>query len=529
MTRGDDRQPPSPPESIPPPREPAHQGAPDPQKGRKDLKSSGLEPGCCRPPKPFCIKIQTRGRLAAIKTPEAIELAPQGGSPEWPVKLSPYAVSICLLRAGLNFEEKVSCWMMGRERADHKDERKDLWTMSLEDSKPSTMGYEIQDTMLCGGGISKPQGSAWPRHRGHSLEAFCSHCPTPTKSVTTKHKRCQGTQGLDMGLLPTFLLLLLTPTGSCGSDLDKVCGKPKLSGKIMGGQSAPEGKWPWQVSLWYRRRFICGGSLIDSQWVLTAAHCFLKSTDPSMYMIFVGYTKLYEGNSHSLQVSVRKIFRHPNFSNDHPFGSDIALLELSSSVGFSSYILPICLPTPGLYYEEKSSCWITGWGALIETENYSETSKLQEAEIPLMNSYLCNLFYGVQMTGNLTYDIKDDMLCAGDIIHQRAICRGDSGGPLVCEFSETWMQVGIASWGMECVTQVSPSVFSRVSYYLDWIEETKKKAYQSSPTKVPTVRKPVNITKLPQSTRFTSGCHIFLPSQISVLPVLLCQGLLVVL
>ncbi|XP_074117338.1 serine protease 40-like isoform X2 [Sminthopsis crassicaudata] len=293
----------------------------------------------------------------------------------------------------------------------------------------------------------------------------------------------------------------------------------------MGGQSALEGKWPWQVGLWYRGSFICGGSLIDSQWILTAAHCFQKSTDPSMYKVFVGYSKLYERNTHSLQLSVRTIFRHPDFSKNHPFGSDIALLELSSPVGFSSYILPICLPTPGLYYEGKSSCWMTGWGTLSETVLLPEGSYLQEAEIPLINSHLCNLFYGVPMRDNLTYDIKDDMLCAGDIIHQRAICLGDSGGPLVCEFSETWMQVGIASWGMPCNIPVSPSVFSRVSYYLDWIGETKKLGHKTSPTKAPGVSIIAQVSRISPSASCSSVGKTFLPFLVSVLPLLLCQDL----
>uniref|UniRef100_A0A4X2KYK0 Peptidase S1 domain-containing protein n=1 Tax=Vombatus ursinus TaxID=29139 RepID=A0A4X2KYK0_VOMUR len=243
-----------------------------------------------------------------------------------------------------------------------------------------------------------------------------------------------------------------------------VCGKPQFSGKVMGGQLAPEKKWPWQVSLWYRGLFICGGSLIDYKWVLTATHCFQKSTDPNAYKIFLGNNKLQKENGHSFQVSVRKIFSHPNFKKNHPFESDIALLELKSSVASSPYILPICLPAPGLYYERKS-CWITGWGTLTETEIY-----LQEANIPVIDNHTCSSFYGVPIEGNVIYEIKEDMLCAGDIINQRAICVGDSGSPLVCEFSETWIQVGIASWGMACVPPVSPSVFSRVSYYLDWID-----------------------------------------------------------
>ncbi|XP_027697962.1 serine protease 38-like [Vombatus ursinus] len=195
---------------------------------------------------------------------------------------------------------------------------------------------------------------------------------------------------------------------------------------------------------------------------------------------------------------------------------DIALLELKSSVASSPYILPICLPAPGLYYERKS-CWITGWGTLTETGQQPAEIYLQEANIPVIDNHTCSSFYGVPIEGNVIYEIKEDMLCAGDIINQRAICVGDSGSPLVCEFSETWIQVGIASWGMACVPPVSPSVFSRVSYYLDWIEQTKKISHKLLPTKASNVRKVVEVSKTPQPTSYASA------SQISVQPVLLCR------
>lgn len=55
-----------------------------------------------------------------------------------------------------------------------------------------------------------------------------------------------------------------------------VCGRPVYSGRIVGGQPAALGRWPWQVSLQYDQTHICGGSLVSEHWVLTAAHCIKK-------------------------------------------------------------------------------------------------------------------------------------------------------------------------------------------------------------------------------------------------------------
>ena len=55
-----------------------------------------------------------------------------------------------------------------------------------------------------------------------------------------------------------------------------MCGKPKVMGKIYGGQDVVAGQWPWQASLLYRNLHICGAVLIDSFWLVSTAHCFLK-------------------------------------------------------------------------------------------------------------------------------------------------------------------------------------------------------------------------------------------------------------
>ncbi|XP_032116443.1 putative serine protease 47 [Sapajus apella] len=146
-----------------------------------------------------------------------------------------------------------------------------------------------------------------------------------------------------------------------------VCGKPQVVGKIYGGQDAAAGQWPWQASLLYRGSHLCGAVLIDSRWLLSTAHCFLnKSQALENYQVLLGNTQLYHETQHTRKISVYRIITHPDFEKLHPFGSDIAMLQLHPPVNFTSYIVPICLPSWNMQLPSNVSCWITGWGMLTE-------------------------------------------------------------------------------------------------------------------------------------------------------------------
>lgn len=91
-----------------------------------------------------------------------------------------------------------------------------------------------------------------------------------------------------------------------------------------------------------------------------------KSHAPENYRVLLGSTQLFEHTQHTLEMSVSQIVMHPDFEKLHPFGSDIAMLQLLFPVNFTSYIIPACLPAPGLQLLNNASCWITGWGMLNE-------------------------------------------------------------------------------------------------------------------------------------------------------------------
>lgn len=103
-----------------------------------------------------------------------------------------------------------------------------------------------------------------------------------------------------------------------------------------------------------------------------------KSRAPEDYQVLLGSTQLYQQTQHTRKVSVSRIIVHPDFEKFHPFGSDIAMLQLLLPVNFTSSIAPVCLPAPGMQPPSRSSCWITGWGMLSEdSEGVWERQRLR--------------------------------------------------------------------------------------------------------------------------------------------------------
>ncbi|XP_044512922.1 serine protease 38-like [Gracilinanus agilis] len=267
-----------------------------------------------------------------------------------------------------------------------------------------------------------------------------------------------------LGWLP-FLGLLL-PSFYC-QELSKECGKTFEKGKILGGQDTSILKWPWQVSILYRRYHICGGSILHEQWVLTAAHCFFTNMETLFnYEVLAGFTDIRIKHRKGQRRTVRQVLIHPRYGLNHPHGSDIALVQLKKSLSFSDNVYPICLPNATISLKKVTTCWVTGWGKLSE-EDHNE-GKLQEAEVPLLNQLICQLIYGNPLF------IQEDMICAMDMEAQKSPCQGDSGGPLVCKINNTWIQIGVVAWGRGCMPPIFPSVFTRVSFFSPWISDIIK-------------------------------------------------------
>ncbi|XP_035254067.1 prostasin-like [Anguilla anguilla] len=255
-------------------------------------------------------------------------------------------------------------------------------------------------------------------------------------------------------------VLILLATGSHSQQ--NVCGRPALNTRIVGGEDAPEGSWPWQASLHLSGSHVCGGSLINNKWVLSAAHCFRSDSNPADWRVYVGQQVQSGTNPNEQSRTVTRIIRHPNY-NSATNDNDMALLELSSTVSFSDYILPVCLAADGSTFYTGTDSWVTGFGRLSEGGLLANV--LQEVEIPVVGNRKCNCLYGV---GSIT----SNMICAGLLTGGKDSCQGDSGGPMVSKQGSLWVQSGVVSFGEGCARPNLPGVYTRVSRYQAWITST---------------------------------------------------------
>ncbi|OWF37325.1 Chymotrypsin-like protease CTRL-1 [Mizuhopecten yessoensis] len=260
-----------------------------------------------------------------------------------------------------------------------------------------------------------------------------------------------------------IVVIVINGIGVCignGQRLSKdeeIDGNHDLVG-IIGGVNATDDAWPWQVSVKYMRRFTCGGTLLNENTVLTAAHCIIKRR-ARRFLVNVGDydRRVPEQGRNELSVKVKRVHVHPDY-NRRTLVNDVAILKLKEPVAFGTHIQPIELATSAMDVS-LNTCYITGWGLRDNKVPKTAASILQQAAVSVISNDECQK--------GLSNQVTDDMICTED--PSRATCYGDSGGPLQCEIEAgRWVQVGITSWGnKECLD--GPSVYSRVSYNRAWI------------------------------------------------------------
>ncbi|KAL8176907.1 UNVERIFIED_CONTAM: hypothetical protein K2H54_040032 [Gekko kuhli] len=269
--------------------------------------------------------------------------------------------------------------------------------------------------------------------------------------------------------LAVGLLFLAVLQGAAHSET--VCGQTEYSTRIVGGQPANDGQWPWQVSILQGGIHICGGSLINEQWVLTAAHCLTKNIDE--YEVEVGAYQLANPTSEERQIfPMSHICSNSAYDGTDGSSGDIALVKLSSPVNFTSNVLPVCLPDSSVQFPDGEMCWVTGWGNIQAEENLPYPQTLQEVEVPIINRAACNALFSTDPEPDLDPNpIKEDMICAGYEAGGKDACQGDSGGPLVCQREEGWVLAGVVSWGEGCAEANRPGVYTSVPYYANWISD----------------------------------------------------------
>ncbi|CAF0776402.1 unnamed protein product [Rotaria sp. Silwood1] len=268
--------------------------------------------------------------------------------------------------------------------------------------------------------------------------------------------------------------------------------------RIIGGIDAIEYSWPFAVLIRQRYKriltfnnrsylisasWVCGGTLINHKTILTAAHCLKTAGDTFDYKAFavsIVWNKYYS-NIESVEVSVglhdrRKaterhivkvlqVILHPSY-NDRYLLNDIAILKLKDYLRPSSKIQFACLPY--LLSEVNMTGIVVGFGDTFPGANQG-SSILKQVNLTIYpNDFCTNVSPSTKKNWNT-------QICCGDLNGERDTCQGDSGGGLFIQRNLSnilyYSIDGIVSYGEQCASPMKPGIYTRVSNYIDWIQE----------------------------------------------------------
>jgi trypsin len=238
--------------------------------------------------------------------------------------------------------------------------------------------------------------------------------------------------------------------------------------RIVGGNTAKISDAPFIVSLrdaWGNHT--CGGTLISSTWVVTAAHCITLAGKPSM--VFAGSVNS-ERDKETKSFKVVSVHIHPEYNKNIKDGSDLALLQVKNSS-----VVPMALlnETDILKYSQQP-LKVAGWGNL--SENGPPAEVLQITEVPYVDQTVCESQFQKQ-TPKSTSHLDGTMFCAGYIEGEKDACQGDSGGPIFVydNLKQSHVLLGVVSWGYGCARKNLSGVYTNIANLKSWIDTTIEK------------------------------------------------------
>ncbi|XP_024937980.1 uncharacterized protein LOC107265302 isoform X10 [Cephus cinctus] len=268
--------------------------------------------------------------------------------------------------------------------------------------------------------------------------------------------------------LPEVSINDLLPA-ECGKRLEDFPDDSPFFQRVIRGNVAPKGSYPWQASIRVRghsrSNHWCGAIILSPLHVLTAAHC-LEGYNKATYVVRAGdyNTEIDEGTE--VEANIEDYYIHEDFRKGQRMNNDIALVLLKGrGIPLGENIMPICLPAENLEYLPGLNCTISGWGS-VETGTSGHSRDLRFSWIPLIDQSICQASY-VYGEGA----ISDGMFCAGFLEGGVDACDGDSGGPLACFHNGAFTLYGITSWGQHCGAENKPGVYVRIAHYRRWIDQ----------------------------------------------------------
>ncbi|XP_039746144.1 trypsin-2-like [Pararge aegeria] len=220
---------------------------------------------------------------------------------------------------------------------------------------------------------------------------------------------------------------------------------------IVGGQNVTIQEFPYQAYLLLKRGrqfFQCGGSIISTRYILTAAHCLTGTTK---VIARVGSTDSDIGGT---QYTSRDFKSHPRYRRA-TFDYDIGYIRFEAILIDGVNTAIVTLAENGAPIRSGTILTVSGWGATEEDGSVSEN--LMAVQVPVVSNARCRQSYNT---------ITPRMICAGEPEGGRDSCGGDSGGPAV---TNERVQFGIVSNGIGCARPGIPGVYTNVASLRDWI------------------------------------------------------------
>jgi len=265
-----------------------------------------------------------------------------------------------------------------------------------------------------------------------------------------------------------------------------------ISTRIVGGTKAPS-PIPWQVHVHFDRTdeegtVGCGGTIIDENTIISAAHCYYPLSGTTIRFIEAGITKdgpdPKKPSENGQIIQVKDVIIHPGYDDSRTIGkfdNDIAVLILETPLVFNNNVGPARLPDPSLnldkvaFYSDSQLATVSGWGR-VRFFRRRQPKDLMYVSVPIISNEKCIKPHTIYNSS----DITPNMICAGGSVFDGGplgdSCSGDSGGPLIIPKSDTdntAMLVGIVSYGIRCGRSDSPGVYTRVTEYISWIQSIR--------------------------------------------------------
>ena len=245
-----------------------------------------------------------------------------------------------------------------------------------------------------------------------------------------------------------------------------LCGIANRASRIVGGVETEANEYPWQAGLVNRggNRPWCGGAVINSLYVLTAAHCTFEESSSSLQVLLREH-RINQADG-EIRFNVAQIEIHPGYNNSWSDVSyDFSLLKLATQITFpaDNTLAPVCLPYAGNDFV-GSFAVVSGFGRTWAGAEQA-VNALREVTVSVISNAACQSAYS-------DYSITASMVCAGLVgTGGKDACQGDSGGPLVSLESGRYSLIGVVSWGIGCAEADYPGVYARVTEVLPWIAE----------------------------------------------------------